>query len=311
MKIVFMGTPQAAVPSLERLLEDGHEIVAVYTQPDRPSGRGKKLRSSPVKLFAAEKDLPVFQPLNIRTAEAISEFRSSGADVTVVIAYGRILPQEFLNAFRYGAINVHFSLLPKYRGAAPVNWAIVNGDTVTGVTTMRMDAGLDTGDILLQDRSTIDERETSEHLLARLAELAPEVLSRTLTEIDSIVAIPQDDSEATLAPILKREDGEIDWKKTATVIANRVRGFQPFPSAFTFREGKRLTIWSAVEEKNRDIKASEPGKIMIAHGEDLLVSCGNGTLLRIEELQIEGRQRMAVRAFLNGVKLEAGEFLGQ
>ena len=206
-----MGTPHAAVPSLERLIADGHEVAAVYTQPDKPAGRGNKLASSPVKDFAVEKGLRVLQPAKIRTAEALEEFRSHHADLAVVVAYGRILPESFLNAFPGGAINVHFSLLPKYRGAAPVNWAIVQGETETGVSTMQMDAGLDTGPILLQRAAAIGADETAPELMIRLAETGAELLSETLGNIDSLTPRPQDEAAATLAPIMKREDGLISW----------------------------------------------------------------------------------------------------
>src|SRR5688572_6893613 len=211
MKIVFMGTPQAAVPTLEKLLSEGHEILAVYSQPDRPAGRGNKIVYSPVKQFANEHKIPVLQPTKIKTAEAIEEFSSLSADVAVVVAYGRILPQTFLNAFPLGAINVHFSLLPKYRGAAPVNWAIANGETVTGVTTMKMDVGLDTGDILLQKEVAIGKEETAPELMKRLSSEGAELLIGTLDRIGMIESRKQNDSLASYAPILKRDDGLIDW----------------------------------------------------------------------------------------------------
>src|SRR5215218_3313979 len=202
MKIVFMGTPAAAATSLQRVIEDGHEIAAVYTQPDRPSGRGNKIVFSPVKEVAIAAGLPVLQPLKIKTAEAANEFRGFGADVAVVVAYGRILPESFLTAFPHGAVNVHFSLLPKYRGAAPVNWAIVNGEKESGVTTMKMDVGLDTGPTLLQEATEIREGENAVELMTRLGELGAELLSRTLSGIDELVPKPQDDSLATIAPIM-------------------------------------------------------------------------------------------------------------
>ena len=303
-----MGTPRAAVPSLERLVADGNDIVGVYTQPDRPAGRGRQIVSSPVKQFAIEHDLPVYQPAKIKTPDAIEAFRGHDADIAVVIAYGRILPEQFLDAYPYGAVNVHFSLLPKYRGAAPVNWAIVKGDTETGVTTMRMDAGLDTGPVLLQEKVSIGVDETSVGLLDRLAALAPEVLSKTLAGLEMLRPQVQDDNEATFAPILKREDGEIDWNWTATEIANRVRGFQPFPTAFTFHNGKRITIWRALPQRHG---AEMPGEILAVHDGELVVACGGDSALRIDELQAEGRQRLTAREFLNGGKLRAGDILGR
>src|SRR5829696_5014231 len=241
MKIVFMGTPQAAVPTLKRILQDGHEIVAVYTQPDRPAGRGNRLTAPPVKDFAVENNLQIFQPTKIKTPEALELFKSHAADVAVVVAYGRILPETFLNAFPNGAINVHFSLLPKYRGAAPVNWAIVHGETETGITTMQMDAGLDTGPILLQRATEIGPTETAVELMHRLGELGAELLSETLERHAELTPRVQDELQSTMAPIMKKEDGLVSWMLDARDISNRVRGFQPFPTAFTYFAGKRLT----------------------------------------------------------------------
>lgn len=308
MKIVFMGTPQAAVPSLERILRDGHEIVAVYTQPDRPSGRGNKIAFSPVKQFAIGHNLPVFQPTKLKPADALVTFRSHNADVAVVVAYGRILPESFLTAYPRGAINVHFSLLPKYRGAAPVNWSIVNGEIRTGVTTMKMDAGLDTGDILMQEATEIGEEEIAVDLMTRLSHLGAELLSETLTKLDGLTPQPQDDSLATLAPIMKREDGLIDWRMSAVEIANRVRGFQPFPTAFTHFGDTRITIWRA---KYEDIIVDCPtGQITDAKGDNLVVACGDGTALRILEIQPEGKRRMSTRDFLNGISVKVGDRFG-
>jgi methionyl-tRNA formyltransferase len=309
MKIVFMGTPQAAVPSLERCLSDGHEVVAVYTQPDRPSGRGNKITFSPVKECALGHGLPVHQPLKIKTPEAIELFRSHQADVAVVVAYGRILPETYLTAFPHGAINVHFSLLPKYRGAAPVNWAIVNGERETGVTTMRMDAGLDTGDILLQHATAIGGRETSIELMERLSFLGADLLSETLARLDSLNPVQQDHDQATFAPIMKREDGLVDWHMTAVDISNRVRGFQPFPSAFTYFRTGKLTFWASSDLEADDL-GGNPGEIVRAELDDLRVACGRGTILKIKELQPEGKRRMAVRDFVNGSKPAVGEVFG-
>lgn len=310
MKIVFMGTPPAAVSSLERILGDGHEVVAVYTQPDRPAGRGNKLTAPPVKEFAARNNLPVYQPTKIKTAEALETFKSHAADVAVVVAYGRILPETFLRAFPKGAINVHFSLLPKYRGAAPVNWAIVNGEKTTGVTTMQMDAGLDTGAILLQRQTEIGETETAIELMQKLAVVGADLLSETLAMFDELTPQPQDDTQATFAPIMKKEDGLISWMLSATEIADRARGFQPFPTAFTFYKEKKLTIWRC-QPSNAGHRLKTVGEILEAKGDNLLVFCGGDTVLKIDELQLEGKRRMTTRDFLNGVKLEAGEVLGR
>lgn len=305
MKIVFMGTPATAVPTLERIAADGHDVVAVYTQPDRPSGRGNKVVFSPVKAKALELGIPVLQPEKVRTEEALETFRSYSADVAVVVAYGRILPSGFLNAYPKGAINVHFSLLPKLRGAAPVNWAIANGDRTTGVTTMRMDEGLDTGDILLQRETPIEAGETSVELLSRLSFVGAELLSETLDRLEAIAPRPQAHELATLAPILKRSDGEIDWNMTAPEIANRVRGFQPFPASFTSFRGERLTIWAA--EPTLEISSSAPGEIVETTKGSIIVSCGSQTTLAITELQLQGRKRISARDLLNGVQIERGE----
>ena len=303
-----MGTPQAAVPTLARILQDGHQVVAVYTQPDRPAGRGNKMTASPVKEFALQNNLEVFQPTKIKTPEAAEIFKSHNADVAVVVAYGRILPVSFLEAYTLGAINVHFSLLPKYRGAAPVNWAIVNGETRTGVTTMQMDAGLDKGDILLKRETEIAEEENAVDLMRRLSIIGADLLSETLAMRNELTAQPQNEAEAGYAPILKKEDGLISWMLSAGEISNRVRGFQPFPTAFTFYKEKKLTIWRC-RPSNMSHKLKNIGEILEAKGDNLLVFCGSDSVLQIEELQMEGKRRMTTRDFLNGVKMQVGEKL--
>lgn len=308
MKIVFMGTPQAAVPTLERILHDGHEVVAVYTQPDRPSGRGNKITFSSVKQVALDNNIPVYQPLKVKTAETLEIFKSHCADVAVVVAYGRILPETLLTAYPKGAINVHFSLLPRYRGAAPVNWAIVNGESRTGVTTMQMDAGLDTGGILLKRETEIGENENAIELMGRLGAVGADLLSETLAMYDELVPQPQDDSLATFAPIMKKEDGLIDWQMPASAIAARIRGFQPFPTSHTRYDDKKLTIWAAVAEGGTG--TAKAGEVIEASGGKLVIACGENTAINIEELQIEGKRRMPVRDFLNGVRVQPGEVLG-
>lgn len=317
MKIVFMGTPLAAVPTLENLLDDGHEIVAVWTQPDRPAGRGNKLTMPPVKEFALENNLPVFQPAKIKTAESLELFKSHNADVAVVVAYGRILPESYLSAFPKGAINVHFSLLPKYRGAAPVNWAVVNGEEKTGITTMKMDAGLDTGDILLQSETVIDVSENAIDLMARLSFEGAKLLSETLDKFDETMPREQEDENASYAPMLTKEEGRINWESRAVTICNHIRGFQPYPTSFTSFQGKKLTIWKAAEVQKPDFEFQMPdsklpnfGEVLAASGDDLIIYCGNETALQISELQLEGKKRMNVRDFLNGVKTNIGEKLG-
>lgn len=308
-----MGTPKAAVPSLERILQDGHEVTAVYTQPDRPSGRGNKIIFSPVKEFAVQQNLPVFQPLKIKTPEALAEFQSHKADVAVVVAYGRILPQTFLDAYPNGAINVHFSLLPKYRGAAPVNWAVVNGETRTGVTTMQMDAGLDTGDILLKRETGIGPHESSIELMDRLSLIGSDLISETLAMYNELSGQKQDHDNATLAPMMKREDGLINWEMPANEIANRIRGFQPFPGSHSLFRGQKVSIWKAEEISDLEFEISNfrnSGQIIEAKGDNLFVQCGNETLLRILEVQSEGKRRMQVRDFVNGLQPKAGEIFG-
>ena len=308
MRIVFMGTPHAAVPTLRRILADHHEVVAVWTQPDRPSGRGHKVASSPVKEFALSHGLTIHQPQKIKTAEAKNLFASHDADVAVVVAYGRILPEEFLRTPARGCINVHFSLLPLYRGASPVNWSIVNGETETGVTTMFIEPTLDTGPILLQRKTGIHDAETAEKLMERLSLIGAGLLGETLAQLDNIVPREQDDSRATFAPVLKKEDGLIDWKSSATEIADRVRGFQPFPTAYTYFQSKRLTLWQAGATESASDSFSL-GEVVEAKGNELTISCGFG-LLKIGELQLEGKKRMSTRDFLNGVKLKIGDSLG-
>ncbi len=309
MRLVFMGTPESAVPTLRRCLADGHEVVAVWTQPDRPAGRGNKLHASPVKEFALAQGLTVQQPSKIKTEETRALFASHAADAAVVVAYGRILPAAFLHAPRRGCVNVHFSLLPKYRGAAPVNWAIVCGETETGVTTMMIDEGLDTGALLLQRATQISADETAPQLLARLAETGADLLGATLAQLDAITPRAQRNEEATLAPILQREDGLIDWTLSADEIARRVRGFQPWPNAHTQFRGQRLVVWRAAPDTSNAL-AQVNGAIVAAHGDELIVACGAGTVLRLWEVQPEGRRRMSARDFMNGVRVQMGEQLG-
>jgi len=310
MRIVFMGTPESAVPSVRRLIDDGHEIVAVWTQPDKPAGRGKKLHGSSVKQFALERDLTIHQPQKIKNDEAKELFASHNADVAVVVAYGKILPQEFLDAPRHGCLNVHFSLLPKYRGAAPVNWAVVNGEGQTGVTTMRIVQELDAGPILLQRATKVEPDETAPVLLGRLAEIGADLISETISNLDQIEPKPQIDSEATFAPILKREDGLIDWSMDAFAIERRVRGFQPWPTAHTTFRSHRLIIWAAAPEWIEQLQFA-PGQIIEANRDRVVVACGDGTALRLLEVQPQDSRRMSARDFLNGTQLYAGAKFGE
>ncbi len=304
-----MGTPAAAVPTLHRCVEDAHEVVAVWTQPDRPAGRGYKLSSSPVKEFAVSKGLTIHQPSKIRTEEARELFASHQADIAVVVAYGKILPAEFLQAPKRGCINVHFSLLPLYRGAAPVNWAIVNGEVRTGVTTMFMEESLDTGPILLQRETNIGEEETAPELTDRLALMGADLLGQTLRDLNGITPRPQRDRDATFAPMLKKEDGQIVWTDDAFVIQRAIRGFQPWPTAYSSYRSHRLIIWKATPLAN-DLRQGLPGEVLTAT-EDLVIQCGHNTALRVLEVQPEAKRRMSVRDFLNGSHVEAGERLGE
>jgi methionyl-tRNA formyltransferase len=312
MRLIFMGTPEAAVPTLRRCLEDGHEVISVWTQPDRPSGRGHKLKAPPVKEFAQLCGLTVHQPTKIRTDEAFSLFTSYKADAAVVVAYGRILPPPFLRAPRRGCINVHFSLLPKYRGAAPVNWTIVRGESSTGITTMQMDEGLDTGPILLQQETPIGPEETAPELMLRLSLSGADLLGETLRRLDELEPRLQSNEDATFAPVLKREDGLVDWATSAFEIERRVRGFQPWPNAHTSYAAGRLVIWRALaQSRQEDAELSIAcGTITKAHADELSVACGESTSLRLLEVQPEGKRRMSVRDFLNGTHLQPGERLG-
>lgn len=296
------------MPTLQRCLDDGHEVVAVWTQPDRPAGRGNKLTPPPVKEFALSRGLDVHQPTKIKTVEARELFASYQADACVVVAYGRILPPAFLRAPHRGCINVHFSLLPNYRGAAPVNWAIVRGENVTGVTTMQMDEGLDTGAILLQSGTPIGAEETAPELMKRLADTGAGLLSETLARLDKIEPREQSEEKATFAPVLRREDGLVEWALDAFQIERRVRGFQPWPNAYTSFQSRRLIIWrAAAENDNRD---NAPGEIVEARGDKLSIACGGQTLLHLQEVQPEGKKRLSARDFINGVHLRAGEKFG-
>jgi len=313
MKLVFMGTPEFAVPSLSRLIGAGHEIQKVFTQPDRPAGRRQIVTPPPVKTFALQYGLSLQQPDKIKTAEAREQFEPvfRNADAGIVAAYGRILPAWMLEAPRHGCINVHSSLLPKYRGAAPINWAIARGESETGVTIMKMDAGLDTGPILAQYATPIGHEETAAELTLRLAEIGANLLSETLDKLGEIEPIPQNDLEATLAPILKREDGQVNWELNAREIFDRLRGFTPFPGCYTFFAERRLEIVRAeVETAALRPAEAEPGVVFAVAKDGIAVACGEGTILRITEVKPEGKRTMSVRDFLNGAKIGRGDRFG-
>lgn len=311
MRIVFMGTPESAVPSLQQLLNDGHDVVAVWTQPDKPAGRGEQMRLSPVKAFALAHGLRIEQPRKIKIDETKELFASYEADAAVVVAYGRILPTEYLSAPKRGCINVHFSLLPLYRGAAPVNWAIVNGELKSGVSTMFIEEELDSGPILLQSETIIGETETAPKLMQRLAVTGAELLRETLAQIDDITPRPQQDHEATFAPVLTKADGAIDWSKPSAIISRCVRGFQPWPTAYTHHAGRRLIIWEAAIEGGDFSESRRPGEVVIADGDQLVIACGEASALRLIVLQTEAKRRMSVRDFLNGTRLKVGDRFGE
>lgn len=305
-----MGTPEAAVPSLQRLLTDGHEVIAVWTQPDKPAGRGDKMHSPAVKQFAIEHGLAVEQPAKIKTEEARELFASHNADVAVVVAYGRILSPEFLRAPHRGCINVHFSLLPLYRGAAPANWAIVNGDAKTGVTTMFIEQELDSGPILMQSETPVGATETAPELMRRLAGIGADLLGETLAQFDGITPRPQHHQDATFAPILTKQHGLVEWSNNAATIERCVRGFQPWPNAYTHHNSHRLIVWKSTIGDAASAEA-RTGEVLVAHGDDLIVNCGDETALRLLEVQPEAKRRMSVRDFLNGSHLKVGDRLGE
>jgi methionyl-tRNA formyltransferase len=308
LSLIFCGTPRFAVPALEKLAAAGHRIHLVVTQPDRPKGRGLELVASPVKQSAHKLNLPITQPDRIKTNE---EFRSQitaiNPDAIIVVGYGRIIPQWMLDLPPLGNINLHASLLPKYRGAAPIQWAIARGETVTGNTTMRLDAGLDTGDMLLQKEMPIAAEDTSETLAPRLAEMGAGLLVETLAGLQSGTIQPrkQDASQATLAPILKKEDGLIDFSRTAHEIVNRLRGFQPWPGAYTKFRGKNLQILKA----QAAAESVAPAEVKVI-GDRLLAGASNESSVEILELQLEGKKRSSARDFIHGYRPKGSEKLG-
>jgi methionyl-tRNA formyltransferase len=311
LRIVFCGTPAFAVPSLQRLIaEPGFEIAGVVTQPDRPSGRGQEIHRSPVKDAAVAAGIPVYQPEKIKSDEAYEYFKRFAPDAVVIIAYGQIISQRLINIPRLGWINAHGSLLPQYRGAAPIHWAIVNGEMRTGLTTMLIDAGLDTGPILLKYETEIGADETAPALTTRLAEAGAPLIVGTLQKLDrgEIAPTPQDNSRATIAPILKKDDGRIDWSLSAHKIYNRIRGLQPWPGAFTTFRGKNCQIWG--KPLKPISTGGAPGVVLPTQEDGLLVICGGGTVLRVEQIQLEGRNRVTDSGFMNGARIVPGERFG-
>jgi len=307
MRIVFFGSPASALPSLRKLLESGHSVECVVTQPDRPAGRGRKVAMSAVKAFALEHGLPVLEPERIRKDEtAAASLRALRPDIQVVVAYGQIIPESIIDFPPRRTLNVHFSLLPRYRGASPVQWAVLNGDAKTGVTIIRLNAKMDEGDILAVRETDILAGETARDLEARLAEMGADLLLQTLAAVDRIVPVPQDHSRATLAPKIRKEDGLIDWSADAAAIDRKVRAFTPWPSAFSFLNGRRIRILGG-RIRNSPPEAGLPGTIVEAGKSGLAVACGGHGVYEITTLQPEGRTAMNAHAFSLGANVRPGD----
>jgi methionyl-tRNA formyltransferase len=314
-RIVFMGTPEFAVPSLKVLLDRGENIVCVVTQPDRPKGRGRKIMESPVKKLALQASIPILQPESVKTDDFLAELRKYAPDIIGLTAYGKMLPESIINLPPLGTINVHGSLLPKYRGAAPIQWALVNGETETGITIMQMDEGMDTGDILLQEKLPVSQKDTAGSMAVKLAELGGETLGKALDLLraDKLKPTKQDNDQASLAPLLKKKDGLVDWSQSAVQISCQIRGLDPWPTTHTTLSGKRLRLFSP-EVADRSLclscSVSAPGIICMADRYGLLITTGDGCLV-IKEIQAEGSKRMSVDAYLSGHSIQPGTLLGQ
>jgi len=308
VRLLFCGTPQFAVPTLQHLLaQPDFEIVAVITQPDRPRGRGQEVSFSPIKQAAQSANIPIFQPEKIRTPECEQFLRDASPDAIVIIAYGQIIPARLLNIPKLGWINSHASLLPKYRGAAPIQWAIANGETKTGITTMRIDAGMDTGDMLLQRETPIGSNETTPELASRLAEISAPLMAETLRGLrdGTLHLAAQDHSKASSAPLLKKEDGRINWNLPAQAIFNRMRAFIPWPGAYAEFRGATCQLQGQPVSKDHASNLS-PGEIRFERSE-LLVGCGDETLLEVSRVKVEGRKEISALEFANGARLQSGE----
>jgi len=309
MKLLFLGTPSFAVPTLERIVQAGHRVLGVFTQPDRPKGRGGVLTPPPVKITALDHKLAVFQPERVRRPEVVEQMKQMRPDAMVVVGYGQIIPQSIIDIPRLGIINVHASLLPKYRGAAPIQWAIANGEERSGVTTMRIDAGLDTGDMLLKWETAIGPEENALELGERMSQAGADLLVETLAGLESgtLRPQPQDSTKATLAPILKKEDGLIDWTWPARKIFDRTRGFLPWPGTYSFFRSQLFHVWKARVAESAG--SGPPGSLSILN-KRLIATAGAGSALELIDVQIEGRKRMPAEAFLNGYRLNPDEMLG-
>lgn len=310
MRIVFMGTPDFSVPALQSIIENGHEVVAVVTQPDKPKGRGKAVLFPPVKERALEHNIPVYQPVKVREESYVNILKELKPDAIVVVAFGQILPKNILEIPKYGCINIHASLLPKYRGAAPIHWSIINGEVETGVTTMLMDVGLDTGDMLLREVCKIEKKETAGSLHDKLSEIGSKLIIETLKglEAGTIKAEKQDDSQSTYVKTIEKSLGKIDFSKSAKAIECQIRGLNPWPSAYTYLDGKMLKIWDAdVMDSSTvdfDVDGSD-GTILSVEKNGILVKTGEG-ILTLKEIQLEGKKRMEVESFLRGYTIEKG-----
>ena len=311
MRVIFMGTPDFAVGTLQALLQSEHEVVAVVTQPDKPKGRGKAMQFTPVKEVASEAGIPVLQPRKVREEAVVEELRSYHPDVIVVVAFGQLIPKSILEMPKYGCVNVHASLLPKYRGAAPIQWAVIDGEEKSGVTTMQMDEGLDTGDMLLTEEVTLDPEETGGSLFDKLSQIGAQLLLKTLEALEDGTVTPRKqpaESTTAYAAMLNKKMGEIDWSQSAVQIERLVRGLNPWPSAYTHLAGKTLKIWkSAVRPSGEQEK--EPGSVILEDKKHFGIQTGDG-VLEILELQLEGKKRMSADAFLRGYQLENGTILG-
>lgn len=308
MKVIFMGTPDFSVGTLEALVAAGHEVVLAVTQPDKPKGRGKEMQFTPVKECALKYNIPVFQPRRVREADCIEELRRYHADIMVVVAFGQILPKEILEMTAYGCVNVHASLLPKYRGAAPIQWSIIDGEAVTGVTTMQMDEGLDTGDILLKTEIPIDAKETGGSLHDKLAEAGAKLCVETLQALQNkaVTPIPQGETTTAYAKMLNKQLGNIDWTQSAVAIERLIRGLTPWPSAYTDWNGKVMKIWDTEVVEGEGGK--KPGTIVQVEKDAFYVQTGEG-VLKICELQLPGKKKMDAGAFLRGYQIKTGELL--
>lgn len=302
MRIVFMGTPDFAVPSLQALIDAGHDVCAVYTQPDKPQGRKQILTAPPVKTLALEHDIPVFQPNTLKNEDAQARLRELAPEVIIVVAYGKLLPKAVLDIPPHGCINVHGSLLPRWRGAAPIQWAVIAGDEMAGVTTMQMAEGLDTGDMLLTYETKVGEKETAGELFDRLAQSGAELLTQTLVKLDEITPRPQDDAQSCYAHMLDKQMAVIDWNKSAHEIDCLIRGLNPWPIALTTLSGERLKVFAAEKANGR----GEPGTVLEADPKKgLTVACGEGAL-KLTEIQLVGGKRMKATDFLRGHAIEVG-----